>query len=220
MTGLADYWRMFRTRGPGRVWHHFFDVTLFDLRHGTDTDTWLPIRAYADAPQNIRSAVRYQPSFTSEIRAMLDFVAKRLGPDIRHYDFFDLGSGKGKVCFLARDYGFAGNHGIEFYAPLCKIAQDNADRIGGRKPVFHCVDVTEYAFRSDCLVFFAYNPFGRDIWEKLLRNLAGKKFVVIYNNPVHADLSADYFVWLSKTDSKWENKRNLVFASFPDPKRN
>lgn len=215
MTSAADYWRMFKARGLNRVVGHFTDVTLFDLIHGTDTDTWLPLAAY-DAPDlDLRQAVQYQPSFSSEIDRSLKRVSARLGARLAEFEFFDLGSGKGKVCLLARAYGFRAIHGIEFYRPLVDIAERNVARFKDAPIRFHCTDVTRFAFPPSPLVLFGYNPFQAAIWRSVLDRIADRPYVVIYNNPLHAEIIDGHHVWFSDVTSRLENRRTVIFANFP-----
>ncbi|HUF55804.1 MAG TPA: hypothetical protein VMM55_04510 [Thermohalobaculum sp.] len=63
MTGIDDFFRMAKARGVGRVLRHLRDVTLYDLCHGTDSDTWPPLSAYTERPENFAETVQYQPSW-------------------------------------------------------------------------------------------------------------------------------------------------------------
>lgn len=217
MTSPSDYWRMFKARGVGRLWYHFAEAAWFDMRHGTETSTWLPLRAYSSQPSNFDLAVAYQPSFSSEVRKSLGFVSRTVGRNLKDWHFFDLGSGKGKVCFIARKFAFAAINGIEFYPPLHEIAQANARRFNDPRIQFYCEDVTQFTFPDAGLVFYAYNPFQLEIWKRLLSNLTDRTYVIIYNNPVHAEVFEGSHIWFDDRSSPWENKRTVIFASFPKP---
>ena len=211
MTGVRDFWRMARKRGAGRAWRHFHDVTLYDLRHGTDTDTWLPLDRYEHQPENIVHAVQYQPSWTSEVRRALDALRCEIG-DLSGHDFVDLGSGKGKVCFIAAGYGFRSVHGVEFYRPLHDIAEANRRRLG--LPVhFHHADAAEWDYPAGPLVIYGYNPFSEHLWRRVLDRLGGREYVVVYNNPVHASLFDGRRILFDNRLSKWENLRTVIFSS-------
>ena len=98
---------------------HLRDVTLFNLRHGTDTDKWLPLEAYAERPESFAEAVQYQPSWTREVMRAIGTTATHV--DLASAAFVDFGRGKCKVRFIAERFPFREVHGVEFYRPLRDI---------------------------------------------------------------------------------------------------
>jgi hypothetical protein len=108
-------------------------------------------------------------------------VRRALGdlPPINHsrYTFVDLGSGKGRIMFLAAEYPFRRIQGVEFAAELHQAAENNIRtyRYFRRKsnniePLN--IDASEYDFPNDNLVIHLFNPFGPAVMEKVLANLA------------------------------------------------
>lgn len=83
----------------------------------------------------------------------------------------DVGSGKGRVIVVAAHYGFTNITGIDFAKELCETAQRNITKIKSKFPntVFklYCNDVLNYSITPLDKVFFLFNPFNKDIMEKL-----------------------------------------------------
>ena len=205
MTGIADFFRMARARGVGRVLRQLRDVTLYDLRHGTDTDTWLPLSAYAERPENFAEAVQYQPSWTREVVRAIERAGQHV--DLSTAAFVDLGSGQGKVCFIAERFPFREVHGVEFYWPLHEIAVENARKLGSRA-VFHCADAATWEPPPGPVVAHGYNPFSAAIWQQALDRLSG---IVIYTNPVHEEVFRGREILEARLSSAWENERTVIF---------
>ncbi len=91
------------------------------------------------------------------------------------YTFVDLGSGKGRMLFVAAEMGFGRCVGVEFSRSLQAQAVENARRFGrGRGAVIESVlaDATEFQFPAGALVIYMFNPFGAETMGRVLGNLA------------------------------------------------
>jgi hypothetical protein len=120
----------------------------------SDSNLYLPIRTC-----NARAAIRDLP--------------------IEHfpeYTFIDMGSGKGKMLFVAAEYPFRRVIGVEYSRKLHEQAVVNCSRY--RHPMQKCPviepifgNAAEYRFPDDQLVVYLFNPFGPEVLGRMLRNL-------------------------------------------------
>ncbi|MEW9838041.1 class I SAM-dependent methyltransferase [Mesorhizobium marinum] len=105
-----------------------------------------------------------------------DFIMRSLPADLSGYTFIDIGSGKSRTLLLASHYSFGAIVGVEFARELVAIAQGNLETY--RNPAQRCralsvveADAAAYAFPDTPLVVYFYNPFSRDVFDVVLRNL-------------------------------------------------
>jgi predicted RNA methylase len=98
------------------------------------------------------------------------------GGDYSQYTFIDMGSGKGRVLFVAAEYPFRKVIGVEFSNALHEDALANLKRYkySGRRcgdiEAVHA-DARDFEFPDDNLVIYLFNPFGPEVMERMLANL-------------------------------------------------
>jgi SAM-dependent methyltransferase len=121
------------------------------------------------------------------------------GRDYSQYTFIDMGSGKGRVLFVAAEYPFRKVIGVEFSNDLHNDALVNLKRYrhSGRRcadiePVH--ADAREFEFPDDNLVIYLFNPFGPEVMERMLANLERslegrpRHVIVVMLWPEHSDV--------------------------------
>jgi cyclopropane fatty-acyl-phospholipid synthase-like methyltransferase len=121
------------------------------------------------------------------------------GGDYSRYTFIDMGSGKGRVLFVAAEYPFRKVIGVEFSNALHDEAVANLKRYKypGRRcadiePVH--VDARDFEFPNDNLVIYLFNPFGPEVMERMLANLEKslerhpRHAIVVMLWPDHSDV--------------------------------
>ena len=121
------------------------------------------------------------------------------GGDYSQYTFIDVGSGKGRVLFVAAEYPFRKVIGVEFSNALHDDAVANLTRYkhSGRRcadiePVH--ADAREFEFPDDNLVIYLFNPFGPEVMERMLANLERslekhpRHVIVVMLWPDHSDV--------------------------------
>ena len=103
-----------------------------------------------------------------------DWMLKAVTRPLSAYTFIDLGCGKGRTLILARAYGFHKAIGVEFAQELVEIAIKNILKIAKEYPggasVVH-KDATQFVFPDGPLVVYLYNPFGPEVFEKVIHSL-------------------------------------------------
>jgi len=120
---------------------------------------YLPAR-----PRNVQAAFADLPA-----RNHSDFAFAR-------FTFVDLGSGKGRLLFLAAEHPFRRIAGVEFARELHEAACQNIHRYRSLKQ--RCreiesvnMDAADYPFPDQPLVISLFNSFGPDVLQKVLDNL-------------------------------------------------
>ena len=121
------------------------------------------------------------------------------GGGFSRYTFIDMGSGKGRVLFVAAEYPFRKVIGVEFSNALHAEAMANLKRYrySGRRcadiePVH--VDARDFEFPDDNLVIYLFNPFGPEVMERMLANLERslerhpRHAIVVMLWPDHSDV--------------------------------
>ena len=133
----------------------------FDMARGIDT-----------AARGHRN-IDYLPS-----RATVGRRALRGVPIKTHheYTFIDIGSGKGRMLFVAAEFPFRRIQGIEFDLDLHRQAEENISRYrSGRRKCGQIeslhINAVDYDFPNENLVIYLFNPFRPEIMRQVLANL-------------------------------------------------
>jgi SAM-dependent methyltransferase len=93
------------------------------------------------------------------------------------FRFADLGSGLGRPCIVAAEYGFERVTGVELALELHTTARENVDRSNlapANKRAIHLIhgDVLEYCDHTDDDVFFIFRAFSLDFYNVVRSKLA------------------------------------------------
>jgi SAM-dependent methyltransferase len=121
--------------------------------------------------------------------------------DYSQYTFVDMGSGKGRMLFVAAEYPFRKVIGVEFSNDLHEEALANIKRYkysGQRCADIESVhgDAAEFEFPNERLVLYMFNPFGPEVMGRMLANLERsierhrRHVIVLMLWPEHAGLVA------------------------------
>jgi hypothetical protein len=142
----------------------------FDLKHGVDTYSNVPLSDLKIDDSSVEFGRRYQPILVSHLKEIL----RQIKPDCSDV-LVDYGSGKGRVLLISSMYPFKRVVGVEFSQELCTTAQKNADIFRKDKrncPIeIHCMDAAVYPVDPEETVFFFFNPFDTAIMGKVIRNI-------------------------------------------------
>lgn len=124
------------------------------------------------------------------------FIMKSLPSDLQGHTFVDIGSGKSRTLLLASRYPFAAIIGVEFARELVEIARGNIARF--RDPSRKCralsvveADAAAYEFPEAPLVVYFYNPFSKDVFDIVLKNLVSslerrpRNCFIVYGSSSH-----------------------------------
>ena len=144
----------------------------FDELFGVDTAGVHSLNEFAIASDNVANGVRYEPIDPDDFRAMLGKVG-----DITGYTFIDFGAGKGRAMLLAAEWPFLQIIGVEFAPELARQARDNLKRYQNSRQMCHRLEIIEgdaiaFPLPPGPLVLFFYNPFGKQVMSRVVKNLA------------------------------------------------
>ena len=142
----------------------------FDRSLGVDTAGSLQLQYLTiDSP-----SAEHGTEAVSTSPKSFDWMLKAVTRPLSAYTFIDLGCGKGRTLILARAYGFHKAIGVEFAQELVEIASNNiltiAKEYPGGASVVH-QDAAQFVFPDGPLVVYLYNPFGPEVFEKVIHRL-------------------------------------------------
>jgi SAM-dependent methyltransferase len=158
----------------------------------------------------------YQPSSS----VLFSKAMGRLGiaPDGLH--LLDVGCGKGRAMVLAAELGFATVTGIDIDPDLCRMAQENIDRVRDRFPatVFsvEVADAVRFGVPDGVDVAYLFNPFGKEMlaqWAAGISPARTRPLRIIYMHPVHLDVMLSGSMTLLHHDADGEFAVLLLASS-------
>jgi len=168
---------------------------MFDWRHDISTCGTAGLAGLKIRGENGQYGAAYYPTHPKLAFEVLD----SLGIDYRDYLFVDLGSGKGRMLFVASEFPFQKVVGVEFAEELHKIALKNVCNYRSRTQKcknIECLlmDAAQFVLPRAPTVFFLYNAFGPPVLVPVLRNLekslgdAPRDVFLVYVSAFHAQL--------------------------------
>ncbi len=136
----------------------------------------------------IEFATHYEATPVGDIERLLD--AAPLAPE--RSTFVDIGSGMGRVVFVASRRPFRQIVGVEISPALHQIARDNRERwpqadVRCRDVRLVRADAASFSFPRGDLVVYLYNPFRAEVLEPVLDALLrdpDRSVVVLYHTPL------------------------------------
>jgi hypothetical protein len=145
----------------------------FDRERGIETAAEVPLEAVGVPQADVaRGNGVYRPLTEALFRSAI--AAIRI--DVAQFTFVDIGSGKGKVLFMAADLPFKRIVGIEYAAGLHEVAVRNV--AGYRSQFQKCkaivlahADAMEYKLPDGPLVLFIFNALDQPTMRGLLNKL-------------------------------------------------
>jgi SAM-dependent methyltransferase len=153
----------------------------WDSKYGTETGAGVPLDHLTIRHDSRRHGERYQ---ASDPRVLHDAVAF-IGLAPRDHRFIDLGCGKGRMLIVAAELGFKSCVGVEFADELAERAASNVAASGFERIGIVHGDAGDYAFGDDPFVLYLFNPFSKQVMEKVRDNLLTlprANYCIIYKN--------------------------------------
>jgi len=148
----------------------------FDRRFDLDTVEVIQLKDLDVDGESAKLGHWYQAVSEGIFNQMMSNLKADIGLDDK--TFVDYGSGKGKVLFMAAEWGFKKAIGVEFSASLCEVAERNVAAYslakgGDSRSEFEniCADAMEYTPPEEPLVLFFFSPFKGKIMKKVLDNI-------------------------------------------------
>lgn len=183
-----QFWQLVQDSTPQRRRSRFGDID-YDCDFGIDT-TWARL-SLSVRLREIFTERLYQPTVPDEFSEIMQHVEAL---DLSKFTFIDLGSGKGRVLFLASSYPFRQVIGVEVQRELHEIACCNIENVeipgrqcGEMRSL--CMDGREFEFPVTPLFLYLFNPFPDYVLKIVLENLQEslqrhpRPAWVVYNTP-------------------------------------
>jgi methylase of polypeptide subunit release factors len=163
----------------------------FDRQHGIETAEEQSLQTAGVPLADVaRGNGVYRPLTEKLFRAAIASV----GIDAAQFTFVDIGSGKGKVLFMAAEHPFKRIVGIEYARGLHEVALRNVATY--RSKTQKCTDIEpvhgdalEYELPKGPLVLFIFNALAKEIMLELLKKLdsgvaseSARPVLLIYTN--------------------------------------
>lgn len=187
---LFCYWKLREATPYER--QLFREGEEYDREHNVDTVRTRNNEFSADVDsENWSEGTGYAASPASTVRRAIEM----LPIDFSKYVFIDLGSGKARAPLVATEYPFKASIGVEYAPDLHEVAAKNVETYtsSNRKCDdlrVYCHDATTYDLPHDPLVIYFGHPFGGEVLDGLLANLARsleeapREVFLIYYDPI------------------------------------
>jgi len=137
-----------------------YHLRTFDRRYGIRTSGHIELSATSFEKSKLQHATAYGPVNGWGFRRLLKHLQLQ-----KSCGFVDLGSGLGRACFVAAEYGFSRVTGVELAPELCATARENIASC--RLPISQKEririleqDALEYCDAAEDGVFFMYRAFS------------------------------------------------------------
>jgi SAM-dependent methyltransferase len=146
---------------------------LFDREHGVETAMELPLETAGVPLADVaRGNGVYRPLTEKLFRAAIASI----GIDATKFTFVDIGSGKGKVLFMAAEHHFKRIVGIEYASGLHEMAVRNVAAYRSKTQKCNAIepvhaDALEYDLPDGPLFLFIFNALAKEIMRELLNKL-------------------------------------------------
>ncbi len=145
----------------------------FDATHRVHTSGNASVRNPSEVVGQIRDGEAYVPVRAANARVALADLPIH---DLSAFTFVDLGSGKGRMLFIAAELPFQRVLGVEYSTALHQQALQNIAshrRSKQRSQTIESIhaDAAEFEFPNENLVLYLFNPFGPEVITRVLANL-------------------------------------------------
>lgn len=124
---------------------------------------------------------------------VLNRILREITPITKNYAFYDIGCGKGRVVFIAAEYGYKKVYGIELDADLLEVAKHNIKpqliKDKNLDVIFIQKNVLDYMFENQAAVYFLFNPFNAGVMDEFIERVMGlnkQSCYFVYMNPLYS----------------------------------
>ena len=130
--------------------------------------------------------------------------------DFSGYDLIDLGGGKSvSTIYLSHNYKFKSITSVDIHPMLLEDGKKNLDKYCKiEEKILHinfvCQDIRKYLIEKGKYIFFAFNPFEWQVFERFIRNnlevLKDSGSVILYANDRCINELLDFSTLLARDD--------------------
>lgn len=128
-------------------------------------------------------------------------IFQKIVSQTKDFEFVDIGSGKGRVIFVAESFGYKNLTGIELDNELIKDSLENLKHYSLKnatsKITFININAINYNYKNQPAVYFLFNPFNGSVLKKVLDKIVEstkEETWFVYMNPNYLEaFSPDVF---------------------------
>lgn len=153
-----------------KKFRRFKEDILFDIINGINTSSRVEKKDLHQQDEYFETNNHYVVSLTSQVKLALNKLIK-INPDVLNFNFYDLGSGKGKVLILAHRIGFKKIFGVEISKELHELCKLNLKKLKINDIVLINKNALDLNILKDNSVFYFYNSFEKKILDIVLNNI-------------------------------------------------
>jgi len=155
--------------------------------------------------------ITYMTAWLSNIdRLMSMLIGSNAAFDTSEYDLIDLGGGKSvSSIYLSHMYEFNSTTSVDIHPQLLEDGKKNLDAYrkieGSNLHIdFLCQDIQEYILKQGKYIFFAFNPFEWQVFERFIMNnlrvLKSSESILLYANDRCINQLLNFSTLLSRDD--------------------
>ena len=163
-------WIKIKKRNFYARFRRFKEAILFDIINGINTSSRVEKKDLHQQDEYFETNNLYVVSQTSQVKLALNKLIK-IDPDVLNFNFYDLGSGKGKVLILAYRIGFKKIFGVEISKELHELCKLNLKKLKINDIVLINKNALDLNILKDNSVFYFYNSFEKKILDIVLNNI-------------------------------------------------
>jgi SAM-dependent methyltransferase len=175
------FFRSLLLRGPLKHFQLLFGEWYYERKFG--------IRTNGFKTSDSEKHHHYQAAAYTALMSIFNALAI----DTKHYAFYDIGCGRGRVLFMATQYGYNRLYGIELDGALLKEAEANLQAIRSQSKTLTIQleqkNVLEYSFENQEAIYFLFNPFNSEVMAGFIENVLStnkQACYFVYMNPVYS----------------------------------
>ena len=166
-------------------WFYLFLINYFRVRHDVDCAEVNDSGYDEMSDESKKSGNAYANGSYYYCKLMLDWI----NIIDYEYQFIDIGSGKGKICFeVARDWHFSEVVGVEYESRLVEAANKNKKLLDSNV-AFVWSDASKYLLPDVKNIVYIFNSFNDVILKKFIDNnkesLRKNKSIILYAQNIH-----------------------------------
>jgi len=170
--------KLYKAGGLYRIIQEILNL-FFDLNFGVETRKR---KIY-----NSTEFFDYMPSYKKTVTNALLYLKKNY--QLKHYNFLDIGCGKGKTMILASKYSFKQITGYEIDKDVFSVLKKNINQKKFRNFKVYNKSIKISEIENNSVIYF-YNPFNEELSKRLFDeisiNTLLEDIILIYVNPIYS----------------------------------
>lgn len=122
-------------------------------------------------------------------------IFEHIANETKHFDFIDIGCGRGRPAFVAESFGYTTIIGIDLDASLVATANTNINYYVPKNKTstftFIHANALDFNYKNKPTVYFLFNPFNETVLNSVLNKIlltTSSNTFFIYMNPTCANV--------------------------------